>query len=194
MTRPGKEPYCPHRLAFSPRGGARRPRPRRGGEGKEKLSPAATISRLHPSRRPGRRNLTPYQRAELALLLEPAIAEEAKERQQEAGKEKLPQKSVKAPLDTQKEVAKLAGVSHDTIAKAKVIAEEAPEDVKAGNPQLSPGVTIGTLPDRVSWNHSHHYQRAKRRRLSNLKKGGKVPEGEIFPVREKGRAAEQGSK
>lgn len=78
-----------------------------------------------------RRNLTPYQRAELALELEPVIAEQARERQREGGREKAVQKSAQAESKTRDEVAKLAGVSHDTIAKAKVIREKASEETKA---------------------------------------------------------------
>lgn len=77
----------------------------------------------------GRRNLAPFVRAELALQLEPLIANGAKQKQREAGGA-VPQKSAKAPVDTRKEIAKVAGVSHDTIHKAKKIAEKAPEPVK----------------------------------------------------------------
>lgn len=77
----------------------------------------------------GRRNLTPYQRAELALLLEPVFREKAKEKKQEAGGA-VPQKSVKPPVDTQKELAKVAGVSHDTISKAKKISEQGDAETK----------------------------------------------------------------
>lgn len=77
----------------------------------------------------GRRNLAPFVRAELALQLEPLIADGAKQKQREAGGA-VPQKSAKAAIDTRKEVAKVAGVSHDTIHKAKKITEKAPEPVK----------------------------------------------------------------
>ena len=89
-----------------------------------------------------RRNLTSYQRAELALKLEPLIAEKAKERQQGAGargieggrgrKKTLPQKSAEgfSSRETRTQVAQAAGVSHDTIHKAKVIKEQASEPVK----------------------------------------------------------------
>ena len=69
-------------------------------------------------------HLEPYQRAELALALEPLLAAKAKARQAQAGKTKLPQISAEA-VETRKEVAKVAGVSHDTIAKAKVIQAKA---------------------------------------------------------------------
>jgi len=75
-----------------------------------------------------RRNLAPLQRAELALELEPLIA--ARSRQGE--RTDLLQKSAKSePLDTRQEVAKIAGLSHDTIAKAKVILEQGTEATKA---------------------------------------------------------------
>jgi hypothetical protein len=60
----------------------------------------------------GRRNITPFTRVELVLLLEP-----------------LPQNSAKA--DTREELAKLSGVSHDTIARGKVIQAKVSEEVKA---------------------------------------------------------------
>jgi len=77
----------------------------------------------------GRRNLTPYQRAELALKLEPLIAAQAREKQRDGGTQKLPQNSAEA-VETRVELARVAGVSHDTISKAKVIAAKAPEAVK----------------------------------------------------------------
>lgn len=66
----------------------------------------------------GRRNLSAYDRSILALKLKPIIAEKAKENLK-VGAEITNtglQKSVKA-VNTQKELAKVAGVSHDTIAK-----------------------------------------------------------------------------
>lgn len=77
----------------------------------------------------GRRNLTPFQRAELALKLEPLIAEKAKEKQVLGGEEKVLQNSVE-PINTQSEVARAAGISHDTIHKAKVISLEAAPEIK----------------------------------------------------------------
>lgn len=78
----------------------------------------------------GRRNLTPYQRAELALKLEPLVAAKAKERQGE--RTDIVQNS--APSEefgkTRDKVARAAGVSHDTIHKVKTIQKKAPEEVK----------------------------------------------------------------
>lgn len=78
----------------------------------------------------GRRNLSNYQRSVLALQLEDVFRAKAKEKQKEAGGS-VRQISDKAVVDTKKEVAKVANVSHDTIAKVKVIEAKAPEDVKA---------------------------------------------------------------
>jgi ParB-like chromosome segregation protein Spo0J len=82
----------------------------------------------------GRRNLTAMQRAELALKLKDAIAAEAKKRQGARNdlkaKTNIVQKS--APSKTRDELAKMAGVSHDTIAKVeKIIAGAEPEVVEA---------------------------------------------------------------
>lgn len=82
----------------------------------------------------GRRNLTAMQRAELALKLKDAIAAEAKKRQGARNdlkaKTNIVQKS--APSKTRDELAKMAGVSHDTIAKVeKIVAEAKPEVVEA---------------------------------------------------------------
>ena len=78
----------------------------------------------------GRRNLPAHERARLALRLKPVIAEKAKENLV-SGAEMTNtglQKSVKA-VNTQSELAKLAGVSHDTIAKVEKIEKSAPEPV-----------------------------------------------------------------
>ncbi len=76
----------------------------------------------------GRRNLSAYQRAELALKLEPIIAAKAKDRML-AGKSDPVQKSSQGK--TRESLASVAGVSHDTIHKAKVIAARADDETKA---------------------------------------------------------------
>lgn len=83
----------------------------------------------------GRRNLSAYDRSILALKLKPVIAEKAKEKQVEAGGA-VRQKSDKAVIDTKKELAKVAGVSHDTIHKVEAIQ-------KSGNEQLIKDVREG---------------------------------------------------
>lgn len=67
----------------------------------------------------GRRNLSAYDRSVLALKLKPVIAEKAKEKQA-THTEQGYQKSDKAE-HTAKELAKVAGVSHDTIHKVETI-------------------------------------------------------------------------
>ncbi|MEK7856946.1 MAG: DUF5131 family protein, partial [Acidobacteriota bacterium] len=63
----------------------------------------------------GRRNLNLYQRARLALALKAAIEARAKSNQRGGqGGTLLPQNSAEA-IETRAELAKLAGVSHDTV-------------------------------------------------------------------------------
>ena len=77
------------------------------------------------------------KRAELALRLKDAVAAEPKKRQVsqlKKGVEKpVPQKSAQRERrETRDELAKMAGVSHDTIAKVeKIVAEAEPEVVEA---------------------------------------------------------------
>jgi len=80
----------------------------------------------------GRRNLSPFQRAELALALEPLMAAKAKERQAQGGKTKVVQNSAQPPDErkTRAELAQVAGVSHDTIAKTKFLRDNADESTK----------------------------------------------------------------
>jgi DNA modification methylase len=86
----------------------------------------------------GRRNLSNYQRSVLALQLENVFSERAKENLKLSdGKGKQKSAEVKIePIETRKEVAKVANVSHDTIAKVKKIEAVATPEVKA---QLSTG-------------------------------------------------------
>ena len=77
----------------------------------------------------GRRNLSVYDRSVLALKLKPIIAEKAKEKQLEEGRT-LCQNSDKAPIHTKDELAKIAGVSHDTIARVDKLQKIAAPEVK----------------------------------------------------------------
>jgi len=78
----------------------------------------------------GRRNLSAYDRSVLALKLENLLKSIAKDKQIQGGKVKVCQKSDKPPIDTKKELAKVAGVSHDTIHKVKKIEAKASPEVK----------------------------------------------------------------
>lgn len=89
----------------------------------------------------GRRNLSNYQRSVLALQLEDVFKDKAKESKAEKVSHyrqtgEVIQKSEEPPIVTIKEVAKVANVSHDTIAKVKHIEAVASPEVKA---QLSTG-------------------------------------------------------
>lgn len=78
-----------------------------------------------------RRNLPIHKRAQLALELKPIIEDKAKANQLSGLKQNftVSQKSVK-PIDTQRELAKIAGVSHDTIAKVESVEKNAPDPIK----------------------------------------------------------------
>lgn len=90
----------------------------------------------------GRRNLSNYQRGVLALELESVFSERAKENLSKAGSSFSPKEGlVNSPkvtetIDTRKELAKIASVGEQTIARVKVIEAKASEEVKA---QLSTG-------------------------------------------------------
>lgn len=81
----------------------------------------------------GRRNLSFAQRSELALRLKPIIQERAKEKQTVEGKTlggTLGQKSDKGSISTKKELAKIAGVSSDTIWKTeKILSKGTPDQI-----------------------------------------------------------------
>lgn len=90
----------------------------------------------------GRRNLSNYQRSVLALQLEDVFKAKAKENLSKAGSSYSPKvgslisEKVPEKIDTYKEIAKVANVGHDTIAKVKRIEAVASPEVKA---QLSTG-------------------------------------------------------
>lgn len=79
----------------------------------------------------GRRNLSAYDRSILALRLKPIIAAQAKAQQIRTTKNRVCQISDKQEIDTKKEIAKAAGVSHDTIAKVEKIEAKAAPEIKA---------------------------------------------------------------
>ncbi len=77
----------------------------------------------------GRRNINNYQRCELALMLKPIFAEKAKENQ--GKRQDLTSVRNLTNVDTKKELAAIAGVSHDTIAKVERIEADATDEVRA---------------------------------------------------------------
>jgi hypothetical protein len=81
--------------------------------------------------RPHRRNLC-YQRSVLALELEHIFKERARENLVASGGDKksgclISDNPMEQKVSTKKELAKIASVGHDTIAKVKKIQEKAPE-------------------------------------------------------------------
>ena len=98
--------------------------------------PFATISKDFPDREAviewiirnqfGRRNLTPFQRAELALKLKPVVEKKAEARKLSTLKQNVSdtQKSAER-IETRDELAAMAGISHDTLKRAEVIKFEA---------------------------------------------------------------------
>ena len=76
----------------------------------------------------GRRNLNPYVRGTLAIRLGSEITARAKANQKASGGA-VQQKSAK-PVHVNSELAKLAGVSHDTISKVNKIEQKGSEEVK----------------------------------------------------------------
>ena len=89
----------------------------------------------------GRRNLNAWQRSVLALELEDVFKEKAKENLSKSGGDKksgweISPNPIIEPMETRKELAKIANVSDNTISKVKVIESKATPEVKA---QLSAG-------------------------------------------------------
>lgn len=83
----------------------------------------------------GRHKLSAYQRSELSLRFEPLLQAQAKERQATSTGGNAPrpaQNSTETGRSgkTREELAKIAGVSHDTIRKVKMLAAFADEETK----------------------------------------------------------------
>jgi hypothetical protein len=86
-----------------------------------------------------RRNLPPYPRTQLALKKEEIFSKKAKDKQREAGGDKKSDEARSVVQNSAQpikscrnnkvrdEIAKLAGVSHDTVARVKVINAKASE-------------------------------------------------------------------
>ena len=83
-----------------------------------------------------RRNLTPYQQVEISLKFKQQIAAEAKNNCVAGGGDRKSKNAksglqiVANPIDTKKEVAKIADVSHTTLDRAEYIANHADEATK----------------------------------------------------------------
>ena len=82
-----------------------------------------------------RRNLTPVEIAKLALKGEPALREKAKrnlggDRRSEEAKSSLPNSANLKPINTRKEIAKIAGMGSSTIYEVKKVEESDNEEAK----------------------------------------------------------------
>lgn len=102
-----------------------------------------------------RRNLTAMQRVELVIKLEPLLSAKAKERQRGSGGA-VPQKSSEAPMETREELAKLAGVSHDTVSKVKKIQSspvvELARMTREGAVSINAAAAVAELPvEKQTW-------------------------------------------
>lgn len=93
-----------------------------------------------------RRNLTAFQRSELALRLKPVVSDKAKDNQRSAGgavKEKLPEPD---KLTTRDEIGKIAGVSGKTIDMVETILNKGTkEDIQSFTKFLVSGGKSGCL-------------------------------------------------
>lgn len=79
----------------------------------------------------GRRNLNNYKRSKLALKLKALFTEKGRQNECAGGnRHEVGRQNSDNPIDTKKELANIAQVSHDTIAKVEVIENQAPEFIK----------------------------------------------------------------
>jgi N6-adenosine-specific RNA methylase IME4 len=102
-----------------------------------------------------RRNVTQYARSLLALELEPLLAGQARERQALGRKLKRSLNSagcLSKSHETRDEVAKRAGVSHDTIAKVKLIIQKGTEKEKADLLNPDSNISIHKVYRRIRRN------------------------------------------
>lgn len=74
-----------------------------------------------------RRNLMPYQRTEIALQFKPMLAAKGKENMSMGGRKQLDEL---VPIDTKKELCKMAGVSEGTLVKAEYLSKYADDETK----------------------------------------------------------------
>lgn len=110
----------------------------------------------------GRRNLTVFARSELALKLEPLIAAKAKDNTKlSKGRGKKGCQVSDNLIDTKKEVAKAAGVSHETIRAAKFVQEHADEETKK-KLRTDPNIKLHRVAKDLRETQQHEEREAKR--------------------------------
>jgi N6-adenosine-specific RNA methylase IME4 len=108
----------------------------------------------------GRRNLSNYQRSVLALELESVFSARAKEQQVRKPESVIQISEEQKPIVAIKEIAKVANVSHDTIAKVKKIQAVATPEIKA---KLSTGeVSINQAYQDIKKEEKKEEQKVKK--------------------------------
>ena len=105
------------------------------------------------NRQLSRRNVTDAMRVKIALKLKPIIEARAKEKQVQGGKAKVVLNSAQ-PQKTRDEVAKAAGVGHDTVRKVEAVLNSDNEEIKAA--MLAPK----SDPKHVSIHAAHEQVKA----------------------------------
>jgi ParB-like chromosome segregation protein Spo0J len=95
-----------------------------------------------------RRNLTAFQRAEIALKVKEAVAAQAKERQIRKPANSVPQ-TFAEQKETRKELAEAAQVSHTTLDKAEYIVQHADEETKEKLRRGEKGTSINKEYNRL---------------------------------------------
>lgn len=101
----------------------------------------------------GRRNITAFVRSELALKLKPLIAAKAKENISKGGQGC----QISDKVDTKKELAKVAGVSHDTIHKVETVMEH-------GTPEIQAKARSGEISINTAYNLTNGYDKTPAQR------------------------------
>ena len=123
-----------------------------------------------------RRNISAYQRGELALKLESVWKAKGKEKQLRKPKSVCQNSDKQKPIDTKKELAKIAGVSHDTIAKVKLIKETGSEEVKDNLRKGKSNTSIHKEYQVIKKKEKEEEKEKERKKKSNKFKSIKTPD------------------
>ncbi len=112
----------------------------------------------------GRRNLSMFQRSELALELKPLLSVKAKENQ--GTRTDILENSTKSidPIDTRLEVAKIAGVSDNTIARVEKIIEQS-------SPEIIQNIRDGELTINKAYNYLKREEIKEQAKIIDQPKG-----------------------
>jgi DNA modification methylase len=130
----------------------------------------------------GRRNLSVYDRSVLALKLKELFAEKAETNLHLSKGQGIKgcQKSDKVNIDTKKELAHIAGVSHDTIAKVqkieKMATSETKEKVKSGEVSINQAYQTVRREEKISQQKSE----IKENSLKHKSLHGEILQGDFF--------------